>query len=262
MGRVAGMCVADDSFDAHPVQRLQVFDQLFEDGEASRAIHLADVRRHHNPLLPGKRDCAFHLPSDRKCRARLLPWQIEFEWRRTAAQAQGSWLPGNIAKHRVIGWSYDAPVMMQEAIDQRRKMLLRLFVVSEYGFAANISGRCYKRLTYCIQQQLVQRAVRQEDADILKSWSDVRRQRGAAIIAQQDDRSHGSGDQAGINITDLRVATNLVASVGAAYRKHDGQRLVWPLFAISQPGDGGRIERIAYEVIAADTFHGDRFARL
>ena len=44
VGGVAAVRVADDALCLDAVKRLQVGGDLFENGEAARAVHLADVR--------------------------------------------------------------------------------------------------------------------------------------------------------------------------------------------------------------------------
>ncbi len=173
--RVVGVCVAQDDFGAHVVESLQVRRHLREHLLAAQRAHVPDVRRHDDAPVPGQRDRRLQVTAD----GQHGPWhgtrQFEFQRRDAAPQADGTGTTRNDAHDGVVGGPRDRAVVVQEGVRNLGETLLCFRRGRQHGFAAHVAGRRDQRSAEVVQQQLVQRAVRQEDTDLGEARCDVRR---------------------------------------------------------------------------------------
>ena len=78
---------------------------------------------------------------------------------------------------------------MQERIGHVRNACRGLGRIGEHGLAADVAGGRDERTAELAEQQLVQRAVRQEDADLAQTGRHLRREVEPRTGPQQHDRS-------------------------------------------------------------------------
>ncbi len=116
MGRIARVRVADDTFGAHAIQRLQVGRNLLKYREASRTVHLADVRRNNDASTPAERHRTFHVSAGGQGRLTLSPRQLNLQWRTATANAQRPHPAIDATEYGVIRRSHDRPVVLQETV--------------------------------------------------------------------------------------------------------------------------------------------------
>ena len=147
--------------------------------------------------------------------------------------------------------------MLQERVGDPGQPSRRLVVVRQYRLAADVArGRDHGAVDG-IEQQLVKRAVRQEDADLLEAGGDRRGEIAVRPPSCQDDGTHRAGRQRRFTVIEVDKAAHDVETVFASNRKHDSQRLGWPAFAFPKPSYGRVIARITHQVVSADSLDGD-----
>ena len=152
---VSAVGVADDFPGLDAIECLQVRGDLLEDGEAARAVHLADVRRYDDAVFPAQGQCTFHVSADREDRLRLPPGQRQFGGRTAAPEPQWTHATAYSAKHGIVRRPYDRPVMVQECVRDRLQALSGLLVRGQHGFAADVARCCDQWLVERFEQQLV-----------------------------------------------------------------------------------------------------------
>ena len=193
MGRVPGMRIAHDPLGLHRVQRLQIFGNLREHVETSRAVHLTDVGRHDDTPIPAQGDRALHVPANGQGRTRLLPGQRQFLRRAAATDADGPHAPADPAINRVVGRPHDRAIVLQESVGNPGQPPRRLAVIRQHRLAADVAGGRDHGAADGVEQQLVKRTVRQEDANLFKARGDCRGKVAVRPPSRQDDRTHRAG---------------------------------------------------------------------
>ena len=101
-------------------------------------------------------------------------------------------------------------------------------------------------------EQVVQRRVRQQHADVAVAGRDGRRQRSVGAAAQQDDRSATRRQRLLLDRVDLGQGVG-----GGEVGNQDGERLVLPVLARAQRADRGLVGGEGGEVVAAEALDGD-----
>ncbi len=86
--RVTGMGVAQDGFGGHAIQRLQVGNDLFQQGHAARRVHVAEMRRDDGPASPAQRDGVLELATQGQQRPWQGEWQFDFQRCIAASRAE------------------------------------------------------------------------------------------------------------------------------------------------------------------------------
>ena len=144
---------------------------------------------------------------------------------------------------------------MQEGVRDAGEPGLGLGDVGEHGLAADVARGGDQRTGEAVEQQLVQRAVGQHDADLAQSGCDVGREARAGCGAHEDDRSRGIEQRGLRRRLEFERGTQVQQAVVAPPRVHDRQRLVGAALALAQARDGHGARRIAQQVVAADALH-------
>ena len=132
-------------------------------------------------------------------------------------------------------------------------------VIGQDRLAADIAGSGDQWRTEILEQQMMQRAVRQHGADFAAIGCDFRRQVAGDVLRHQ----HNRADRIAQHVLVGRIQHGCAAKRGKVGLKweHHGERLVGAPFAYAQSGDRGGTRRIAKQMITADPFDRDDLAR-
>ncbi len=133
---VAGMGVGDDPLRRHPVKRLQIGDDLAEDGEPARRGEIADVRRDDCPFVPAERHRHLLLAADGEERAVEPDRQAHVQGRRPAPQPQRPGAAGDGAVDRIVGRAADRPVVVEKSVGDPPQAGLGLARVCQHRLAS------------------------------------------------------------------------------------------------------------------------------
>ena len=186
------MRIVDNALRAHAVQLLQIVRDLRKHLPSARTRELADVRRDHGAIAPGKRHGGFRVGTDRERRHRRAPGKLELERRRTASQSQRSHAIPDHTHHRIVRRSNDRTVMVQEAIGHVSEARLGIQRLREDRLAAHIPGSRDQRGAKIREQQVVQRTVGQHDSEIARCRGDRPGERTLRRARREQDRPHAA----------------------------------------------------------------------
>ncbi len=156
------------------------------------------------------------------------------------------------AQHRVVGARLDRAVVDEEAVGDRGQALQRLGVVEGDRLVGDVAAGHHERHAGVREQQVVQRRRRQHHAEVGLARRDGGRDRGARAPARDHDRALAPAQQPLL----LRPEQDQRAC-GVEVGRHQGERLVLPVLARAQRGDGVLVVGAAREVVAADALDGD-----
>ena len=101
------------------------------------------------------------------------------------------------------------------------------------------------------------RTVRKKDSDLIQPRRNVVRQTTAGTASRENDRSYRPGHHRCLVSRHFNVVAHAIQAVISSNREHDCERLVRTPLAIAQPGNRRLVARIANQVIAANTLHGN-----
>ena len=115
---------------------------------------------------------------------------------------------------------------------------VRLACSREHGFATEVARSRDQRAAEVIEQQLMQRTVRQEHSHLAQPWRHVRRQPQRRRTGQQHDRTRRIEQRRERGRLEFEFNAHVGEAIGAAPRIHDRQRFVGPALALTQACDG------------------------
>ena len=259
--RVAGVRVAEPARGPHVVEALQVAHHLLEHLLAAQRAHVAHVRRHDHAAAPGQRHGELQVPAHGQHRLRQLGRQLELERRQAATEADRPRPAGCDAHHRVVGRADDRAVVVQEGVGHGGEPRLDLRRIGEHRLAAHVARGRHHRPAERGEQQVMQRAVGQEGADLAEAGRHGRREAAVGAPRHEHDRARRVEERRLLDRTDVEFLASRGEPVVAALREHHGERLVRPSLALAQPPHGGLVARVAQQVVAADAAHREHAAR-
>ena len=232
--RVTGMRVAGDARGAHAVEPLQILDRAPNTASARGlpSVPMCGETTARRPQASATQ--FFRCAPTPSSGSRHVERQVDFERREPAAESQRRITPGDAPADRIVGGTRDRPIVVQEGIDHRRQPLLRHRFIGDHRLAAHVARGRDQRTAEAFEQQLVQRAVRQEHADFGQAGRDPGREPRAGIARHQHDRACGRVDQHRFRFGRRRFLAHGVEPIRAAPREHHGERLVRPPLAHAQ----------------------------
>ena len=131
-------------------------------------------------------------------------------------------------------------------------VVLRFVVAVDDRLVGDVSAGQDDRPGYGGEQQVVQRRVRQHDAELAVARRGGVRDGGAAAAGQQHDRAGRAGQQGRGRVVDLGQLPRR-GQVGG----HDRERLVLAVLARPQRGDGLLAGGVGGQVVAAQALDGE-----
>ena len=147
--------------------------------------------------------------------------------------------------------------MKEKAVGHRRELAPRLGVLRGDRLLGAVSAGHHQDGRPVVEEQLLQRARRQEHAQLAQSRCDVRRQPASRAQGRQDDGARRGGERLAAHVVQHDHPLDLLQAPG-----HDGERLRRALLSCPQPRDGRRILRVDGQHEPTDPLDGqDRPSR-
>jgi len=146
---------------------------------------------------------------------------------------------------------------MQESIGDITEPAFDFAIVRKHGLAANVRRCRDQRRLEPVEQQLMQRAIRQKGSDLAQSRCDIFGQVAVIRSCRKYDGPCRACQQRCLDIVKTGVLANEIQTISPDKRKHDRQRFVRPVFALSQQVDRIGVARAAHQVITTDALHGN-----
>ena len=85
--------------------------------------------------------------------------QIDFQWRDPAPQPDRARPAADDAYDEIVCGAYDGSIVMQKGVGNRSETYLRVSVIGQHRFAADIARCRDERPAECVQYKSVQRTV-------------------------------------------------------------------------------------------------------
>ncbi len=143
----------------------------------------------------------------------------------------------------------NGPVVRKERVGDAVETLAGLDVVERDRLVRDVSAREHDRPCEVCREQVVERRVREHDAEPRRARRHGLGDTGAVPPVQQHDRPRARAQQ--------RLLLRRDVAQLFRRRGHQRERLVVTVLARAQPRDGVFARRIAGEVVAAEPFHRD-----
>ena len=254
-------------------QPLQMRQVRLEGSVRQQVFEIAGVRSHVRSPAAHQREGVLQLRADRKEGLRSGDRKREWLRRVAAGPAYQAFAPVHDPRDRVVVAAPDLAVMRQERVGDRRQSLERLGIVRGERLVRQVAAGQNDGTAQPLQQQVVQRRVREEEPDAavqgrrpcwLRRYHPVSERRfhsarpvavavaapvarPAAAPLHEHDRSRWGDEQ--------RLLLRRHFGLSTRRRKvpdHHRERLRPTMLAVAQPGDGHGIRRVAGEVVAAE----------
>ena len=145
----------------------------------------------------------------------------------------------------------NAPVVAQKSIGNLRQPLPGVIILKGNRLVGEV-GAGHDQGFEILQQQVVQRCVRQHHTETTVAGSNISGKSVAGPLPQQDDRSFGALQQACFIRPDDRQFLD-----GLKILRHQGERLLISLFAPAQLGHSLLVGCIHGKMVASQTLDGD-----
>ena len=159
---------------------------------------------------------------------------------------------GDDAQHRVVYAIDDAAVVHQKRIGNAPQSVARVVVADALRLIDDVAAGEHHRRIELGHQQVVQRRVRQHEAQRVLPRRDRRCRPGCAVAGQQHDRCRRASQQPTFERRHAAIALN-----HRQVARHHRQGLGRPPLALAQPRHCRLTARIAGQVVAAEAFDGD-----
>ena len=233
-------------------QPAEVLDALGERAQRLGVLQVPDVVRDEGVAPPGQAERVLQLGAAGQHGAREPGGDGEglghvaagaAEQHRAAAEAPG---------HRVVGPDVDGPVVGQERVGDALQRVPGLVVAVDDRLVGDVSAGQDDRTGHGGEQQVVQRRVRQHDAELAVARGGGVRDGGAGPAGQQHDRAGRAGQQGGGRVVDLGQFRGR-GQVGGHHR----ERLVLAVLALAERGDGLLAGGVGGQVVAAQALDGE-----
>ena len=157
----------------------------------------------------------------------------------------------------VVAADVDPAVVAEHAVHERRQAGERVVVLVGDGLVAEVAARHHERPAHASQQQVVQRRVRQQHAELRQPGGHAGGHRGARPGGARA-RSGGPGAVSAATAASVEHAE---VPGGGEVGHHHREGLVVACLAPAQLGHRRVVARIDGQVEAADALHGDDPAR-
>ena len=173
-------------------------------------------------------------------RARHVPPRAA-EDRRTARDHAG---------HRVVAAVLDLAVVGQEEVGDPGQARERLVVPRRHRLLGEVAGGHDQRPPRGLQQEVVERRVRQHQADQRVAGRDLGREAAPGPPPHEHDGALDRDEQALLGGIDDRQGARVVEG-----QHHDRERLLVALLPLAEPPHGRGRRGVAREVVAAQALH-------
>ena len=184
---------------------------------------------------------------------RAVPRQRQRAGHEPARAAQQQRAPARDGpQHRVVRARVDRAVVAEHEVGDAREPRERVLVLVRDRLVGDVAARHHQRLAGVGEQQVVQRRVGQQDAEVGAARRDRGGDRRVGAARREHDRAVAPGQQRGLLVgqRDERTRRGDVAH-------HHRERLVLPVLARPQRRDRRLARRQAGEVVAADALDRD-----
>jgi len=125
---------------------------LLEDLPSARAGEIADVRGHHDSIIPRQRDGGFQIRSHGESRHPDALRQVEFLRRSAASESHRPHDTRDNANDRIICRTRNRSIMMQVSIGHLCEPLLNFLRFGQNRFATHVARRCDQRGAEVLKQ--------------------------------------------------------------------------------------------------------------
>ena len=183
------MQVVGDDLRRDAVEPAQVIDGLEERLVRREVLEVADVMAHHHVGAERHGDRGLELGADRQDRPSRAADERQ-RLGRHAPRARRTWVrPSPRGAHdRVVAPDVDRPVVAEHAVDEAGEADARIVVRVGDGLVAEVAARHHQGSADARQEQVVQRRVREEEAEVGQPRRDRRGHRRAGRPRRQHDR--------------------------------------------------------------------------
>ncbi len=155
----------------------------------------------------------------------------------------------------VIGMTQNPPIVEQKRIGNLPQLAAGRVVVDGHRLVARIAAGGHQRTVHHPHQCPVQRRVGDKGSHRGKPGCNLLGQGRASPAGEQQDRRLGAQQHFPGRFVDLGVVPHLLQIL-----EQNGQRLAVPPLPLTQPADGQRRGRVADQMKAAHTLHGQDLA--
>ncbi len=253
--QILGVQVVRHDLGNDAVQRAKMCDRLFERPPRREVLEVADVVARHDlgPLRDGDR--ALELRADGEDLHRCRDRQAHRLRCVTAGAAEELHATAGGTRDRVVAPNVNRPVMREESVREHAQPRDRIVVGVGDRLVAEVPARAHDRSADAREEEMVERAVRQEHAELGEAGCDAGcdgRLRLRSSCRREHDRT---ARRAQCGLRD-RVDVAQVSG-GVDITHHDCERFVVTRLAPPQLPDRGRVRRVDRQVIPADALHGD-----
>ena len=227
------------------VEPRQVLDCLQERTIRGEVLEIADVVAGDDPVAPGNAHRALQLGTDREHR----PLGCEGKWqrlRRVATRAPQHLHPPGVERttessHRMwIGRS-----CCSKPVDEWPESQRRVGILVGDRLVADVAAGHHQRSGRALQQQMMQRAVRQHHTELGKAWGDAG---GDTVAGPRAARGRWAGGSTTAPAT-ARSSRSHSSRRSGQRLDHDREGLVVAGLAASQLGHGRGVRRVGHEVV-------------
>ena len=243
-------------------QASQMREVRLEGPIRQQILEVAGVRRHVSAPAARQREGVLELGADRQNGLRSRDRQGERLRGVASGAADQALAPVHDPCHRVVVAGPYLSVVREERVGDSRQPLQRLGVVRGQRLVGEVPAGQHDRPAQPLEEQMVQRRVRQEESDAAVQGRGALRlgvdhavgERRLPVRAplHQHDRPRRGSKQRLFPSREIGLAPRRLD-----VPNHHRERLRPAMFAVSQPRHGRGIGRVAGEMVSAQPFDGD-----
>ena len=256
-GQVLRVQVMRDQLGGDPEQPPEVPDALGERPQRLVVLQVTDVVREERPVLAAQAERVLQLGAAGQHRA----GEAAADGQRLGHVAAGAAQHGHPAAqrpdHRVVGPDMDGPVVAEEGVRDAAEPAERVVVGVGDRLVGHVAAGQHERAGHVTEQQVVQRRVRQHQAEMPVTGRHRVRDRCRAVgpPGQQHDRPRAAGQHP------LRGGIDLAQRPrGGQVADHHRERLVLAVLAGPQPGRGVLAGGVGGQVVPAEALDRQHLA--